>query len=115
MKRRIFFVFTVLILISVVFLFFRKSEDIAFINGKIYTVETDSPWVEAILIEDGKISELGTNDLVLQRKKKSTRLIDLKGKMVLPGFHDSHVHVLEGGFALGLCNLNSLKSRNHKK
>lgn len=110
MKRRIFFVFTVLILISVVFLFFRKSEDIAFINGKIYTVETDSPWVEAILIEDGKISELGTNDLVLQRKKKSTRLIDLKGKMVLPGFHDSHVHVLEGGFALGLCNLNSLKS-----
>jgi len=39
-----------------------------------------------------------------------TRVIDLQGKMVLPGFHDSHVHPVSGGIELGQCNLNGAAS-----
>lgn len=109
-QKKIYLFGAIFLFLVSFFVLFTKPEQIAFINGKIYTVETDLPWAEAILMEDGRISEVGSNDLILQKKKKSARVIDLKGKMVLPGFHDSHAHILEGGYALGLCNLNSLKS-----
>jgi hypothetical protein len=61
-------------------------------NGKIVTVDNDFSIAQAIAIGGGKILHVGTNDHVLQSKGAKTKLVDLKGKTVLPGLIDSHVH-----------------------
>ena len=80
-------------------------------NGAVYTVDAKRSWAEAIAISHGKIVFVGKNSEVGKFKAPRTRVIDLKGKMVLPGFIDSHVHLLEGGVETGQCVLNNLKTR----
>lgn len=75
-------------------------------NGKIY-IEKDN-FQEAILIEDGIIKEVGTNEDIL--KNKAHKIIDLKGKTVLPGLNDSHLHLLGVGSAMSSCVLISARS-----
>ncbi|MSU42255.1 MAG: amidohydrolase [Pedosphaera sp.] len=61
-------------------------------HGKIVTVDKQFTIVQAIAITGDRISALGDNDAVLKTKSAQTKLIDLGGKMVLPGLIDSHVH-----------------------
>src|SRR5688500_6064265 len=61
-------------------------------NGKIATVDKDFRIAEAIAIRDVKILAVGSNDEVLKLKEDKTAVIDLGGKLVLPGLIDSHVH-----------------------
>src|SRR5687768_9267285 len=61
-------------------------------NGKIATVDKDFRIAEAIAIRDDKILAVGSNDEVLKLKEDKTAVIDLGGKLVLPGLIDSHVH-----------------------
>lgn len=66
-----------------------------FINGKIYTVNPNQPWAEAMLIIDGIIESIGSNQEVQQKAQASVTTVDLQGKMILPGIHDVHMHPLE--------------------
>lgn len=66
--------------------------DVILHHGKIVTVDKDFSVAEAIAIRAGKIEQVGKNDAVLATKGETTKLIDLGGKMVLPGLIDSHVH-----------------------
>jgi len=72
----------------------------AFINGKIYTVNDKLPIAEAVLIEANKIVFVGSNNDMLKLIDAATNVIDLKGKLMLPGFIDNHVHFITGGFYL---------------
>ena len=72
----------------------------AFINGKIYTVNDKLPIAEAVLIEANKIVFVGSNNDVSKFIDATTNVIDLKGKLMLPGFIDNHVHFITGGFYL---------------
>jgi len=74
--------------------------DLILINGKIYTVEPDQPWVNACAIKDGKFIAVGEKRSMHELKGKSTEVIDLEGRFVLPGFNDAHVHFSDGGFYL---------------
>lgn len=65
-------------------------------NGKIYTVDEQCPWAEAFCVEDGKITLVGTEAEVRSKAGKDAEYIDLNGNTVLPGFIDSHMHVLQG-------------------
>ena len=76
------------------------------INGKIY-VEKDN-FKEAIYIEDGFVTQVGTNEEIL--KNTSDEIIDLKGKTVLPGLNDSHLHISLVGEAMASCNLTQARS-----
>ncbi|WP_317921570.1 amidohydrolase [Tepidimicrobium xylanilyticum] len=76
------------------------------INGKIYVEKNN--FVEALLIEDGIIKQIGSNEEVL--KNNANEIIDLGGKTVLPGFNDSHLHLIYVGAVMSCCNLNSAKS-----
>ncbi len=82
----------------------------AFINGKIYTVNDKQPFEEALLIEGNKIVLAGSNDEVKSRINESAEIIDLKGKLMLPGFIDAHLHLMNGGYYLSGINLRSAKS-----
>lgn len=71
----------------------KEYADIIYLNGKIYTVNEDQPWAQAIAIKDGKILEVGSEDDVEITKGKNTKIIDLNGNFVMPGLHDAHVHL----------------------
>jgi len=81
--------------------------DILLRNGAVYTVDTERSWAEAIAISDGRIDWVGADAEAGLWAGPDTDVIDLDGKMVLPGFHDSHVHPVSGGIELGECDLNA--------
>ena len=67
-----------------------------FFNGKIAT--NGKPYfVQALAVESGKISAIGTNEEVLRSRTPETEVIDLAGHTVIPGLNDSHLHVIRGG------------------
>ena len=72
----------------------------AFINGKIYTVNEKQAIAQSVVVEGNKISFVGSNDEAKKLIDASTNVIDLKGKLMLPGFIDDHVHFITGGFYL---------------
>jgi predicted amidohydrolase YtcJ len=73
--------------------------DVVLRKGRIYTVDTANQWAEALAIRDGKLIFVGADPDVEALIASNTRVIDLKGKMVMPGINDVHVHPLLGGRA----------------
>jgi predicted amidohydrolase YtcJ len=78
-------------------------------NGKIYTMDGNNNIAEAVAIKDGKIIATGSNEEIL-KKYKTDNIIDLEGKTVLPGFTDSHGHILGLGIKLSTLDLTNAKS-----
>ena len=74
-------------------------------HGSVYTMDAARSWVESVAVADGRIIYAGPDAGTSGLAGPSTKIIDLGGRMVLPGFHDSHVHLMEGGVDMGLCNL----------
>jgi predicted amidohydrolase YtcJ len=87
------------------------SADLVLRNARIYTLDDSRSWAEALAIEDGEIVFVGPDEGVEPLVGNDTRVIDVEGRMVLPGFHDSHAHPVSGGVELGQCNLNGLATR----
>jgi predicted amidohydrolase YtcJ len=76
------------------------APDLVLLNGKIWTVHRDRPEVEALAVRAGRITAVGTSADVRKLAGPSTRVLDLKGRRVVPGFYDSHVHLLASGMRL---------------
>jgi predicted amidohydrolase YtcJ len=91
----------------------NSTANIVFKNGFIYTVDANRTVAEAVAIKDGKIIFVGSNQGCEKYISKDTKIIDLGGKMVLPGFIDSHCHPAYGAahqlFEVMLNGLNSVK------
>lgn len=68
------------------------NADLILHNGKIVTVDKNFAIHQALAVRDGKILRVGGNADVLKAKGPRTQVLDLEGKMVLPGLIDSHVH-----------------------
>lgn len=79
-------------------------------GGAVYTVDAARSWVEALAVTDGRIVYVGPSKGTRPYVGSQTRIVELDGKMVLPGFHDSHVHPVSGGIELGQCNLNGIET-----
>jgi predicted amidohydrolase YtcJ len=88
-----------------------RPSDLVLRNGAIYTMNAAREWAEAVAVDDGRIVYVGPDSAVKKWIGGHTQVIDLHGKMLLPGFHDSHVHPLSGGIELGECNLNGLTTQ----
>lgn len=86
-----------------------KKPDVIFKNGKIHTYDQNNSIVEAIAVKDGKIIDLGKNDDILGNYV-SENIIDLGGKVVLPGFIDCEGSLAEYSKNLSLINLSIAKS-----
>jgi predicted amidohydrolase YtcJ len=69
-----------------------EGADLVVMNGKIVTVDEEFTIVQALSVKDGKILRVGTNLEVLETKDDGTEVVDLAGRMVLPGLMDSHTH-----------------------
>jgi hypothetical protein len=81
------------------------TADLALVNGRIYTVEPDRPWVEAVAVRGDTIVAIGTTAEIKAVSGASTRIIDLAGAFALPGFNDGHVHIDSTGALLTGVNL----------
>lgn len=96
-------------LYSIPFLLFASgthpSADSIYHNGTILTIDDTQPKAEAVAVKDGKILAVGTKEEILKTKNSSTKLIDIQGKTMLPGFVDAHGHVMGGGLQALSANL----------
>ncbi|MCR9292154.1 MAG: amidohydrolase family protein [bacterium] len=80
--------------------------DTIYHNGSILTMAGDQPnYAEALVVEDGKIVFVGDRDAALAMKSDRTRIIDLKGKTLLPGFLDGHSHYINSLLVANQCKL----------
>jgi predicted amidohydrolase YtcJ len=66
--------------------------DVLFVNGAVYTVDAARSWASAVAVTGGRISYVGDSATAKTYAGPHTRVIDLDGRMLLPGFQDSHVH-----------------------
>src|SRR5215471_16600774 len=82
------------------------SADLVLFNGKIITVDDAFSIREAIVIKDGRILAVGGNEL--RNRYPAARVIDLRGRTVIPGFHDTHIHL--GGHSRRYIDLNDTTS-----
>ncbi len=84
--------------------------DIVFKNGNVYTANDTSPKAQAIAVKANQIVYVGTNDGAQVYVGNQTRVVDLKGRTVLPGFTDSHQHLSGVGFREMTLNLEGTTS-----
>lgn len=82
-----------------------------YFNANIITVDKNESIKEAMLIEDGKIKVVGTNNEVLCSIDDNTEKIDLEGKTILPGFIDSHGHIVATSQVLMIVPLGEATSK----
>lgn len=74
-----------------------QTPDIIVFNAKVHTLDNSNTINEAIAVANGKIIKTGTDKQVLKLKGKKTQVIDAKGKTMIPGLFDSHMHIIRGG------------------
>ena len=77
-------------------LYATADADIVYRNGRVYTVNTRLPWAEAVAIKDDRFVFVGKDNNIAAYIGAETRVVDLKGKMAMPGIHDAHQHFLKG-------------------
>lgn len=77
----------------------QNKADYIFTNGKVYTVNKNNPWAEAVAVKDSVIVFVGNSQESVQWIGKNTKVIDLNGRMLMPGFVDGHNHFIFGAAA----------------
>jgi len=71
--------------------------DLALVNGQVLTMEDQNPLAEGVLVRGSRIAFVGTSREVLERRSPQAEVIDLQGRALLPGFIDTHVHLISTG------------------
>jgi len=74
-------------------------------NARVHTMDSGKPTAEAVAVYDQRVVAVGSNKEIKEMAGAGTRVIDAQGQLVLPGFNDSHVHFLSGGFQLSSVDL----------
>jgi predicted amidohydrolase YtcJ len=88
----------------------RLAPDLVIINANIHTMDQSRPTEQAVAVIGNRIFAVGSSDEIRKLAGPRTRVIDAQGQLVLPGFNDSHVHFLSGGFQLASVDLRDANS-----
>ena len=102
---------TLLLIISVVAACTKTDiePNIIFKNASVYTVNKKQPWASSVVVQNEKIIFVGSDEEASAFTNKNSQIIDLNKKMILPGFHDIHVHPVHGGVTFLQCNLTDIR------
>ena len=76
---------------------YSQAADVVYVNGDIYTVNESQDWVHAMAIRDGKFIHVGSMEEIEPFLTPDTEVVDLEGRVVMPGINDLHVHPLDAG------------------
>jgi predicted amidohydrolase YtcJ len=82
------------------------------VHGHVWTENPAQPEAEALAIDGNRILQVGSSADILRLAGPTTRVIDLKGRRVVPGFNDAHVHFIDGGLGLAGVQLRSAASQD---
>jgi predicted amidohydrolase YtcJ len=75
----------------------ESTIDVVLFNGKVTTLDRQTPAATALAIRNGRFSVVGSDDEVMRLAGASTQRIDLNGRRVIPGLIDSHMHIIREG------------------
>jgi len=118
-KSQIIFILTLSLLLCSTYRCIKQTKDesdniepanLVIKNGAVYTVDAARSWAQALAVRQGKLQYVGTDQEVEAYIGPKTQTVNLEGRFVLPGFHDSHVHLVSGGLALSRCDVSGAKS-----
>jgi predicted amidohydrolase YtcJ len=87
----------------------RRAVSLLLVNGKVFTSDARGTIFEAVAIDGERIVAVGSTR-ELESRFNAARTVDLKGKLVTPGFNDAHIHFIQGGRALMLVDLNGART-----
>ena len=90
----------------------RAAADLVFRNGDVYTVDAARSWASAVAVTGNRIVYVGVDAGVEALVGPGTRVIDLQGRMLLPGFQDSHIHPGGGGLSMERVNVGGVFERD---
>ncbi len=82
-----------------------EPAELVFLDGTVWTGVPGAPMAEAIAVAGGRIQAVGSSQEIQARVGSGTQVVHLDGRMVLPGFIDSHTHFIPGGFQLSSVDL----------
>ncbi|MDQ3995617.1 MAG: amidohydrolase [Gemmatimonadota bacterium] len=88
----------------------QATPTLAVVNARVWTGDARRPWADAVAAAGDRIIAVGSGAEVRKLATPSTRLIDARGMMLVPGFIDTHVHFLTGGFGLASVQLRDAKT-----
>lgn len=83
--------------------------NLVIVNARIWTGDARRPWADAIAVEGDRIKAVGSGAEVM-KLAAGARVIDAHGAMVVPGFTDTHVHFIDGGFRLASVQLRDART-----
>ena len=86
--------------------------DLVLRGAAVYIVDGARSWAEAVAVSKGRIVFVGADSAVAAWIGPSTKVLTLSGKMLLPAFHDAHVHPVSGGMEALECDLNGLPTKD---
>ena len=75
-----------------------SNADFVFRNGRVYTVTAGAPWAEAVAVRGDTIAYVGDESGAMALAGPDTQVIDLAGKLLMPGFVEGHIHPFMGAF-----------------
>ncbi len=75
----------------------EEAADLLLLNGSVYTVNSAQPWAESVAIRAGIIIAVGSTEEMTAYRDASTKVVELAGKLLMPGINDAHVHPAWGG------------------
>src|SRR4051794_41597233 len=87
------------------------SADVVFTGGHVHTVEAARPRAEAVAVRDERIAAVGSVADVAPLIGSGTRVVDLAGRLLVPGFQDAHVHPISAGVDRLQCDLRESPGR----
>ncbi|HEV8697326.1 MAG TPA: amidohydrolase [Candidatus Limnocylindrales bacterium] len=82
-----------------------QAADLVLRGGRLATMDTARSWASALAVRDGRILAVGPDSAVATHIGPRTRVVELRGRTVSPGFQDAHVHPVHGGLHLLRCSL----------
>jgi predicted amidohydrolase YtcJ len=88
----------------------REIADLVLKNGKVFTGTHDNAFVRAVAVRDGKVLSVGTDQEVGKFIGRGTKVLDVEGKLVIPGFIDAHCHFSSGGHSLSMLDVGNALS-----
>ncbi len=103
------FLLTTLLLLIPLLAGAEPAADRVFTNGAVYTVQSEVPWASAVAVTDGHITYVGDDEGAKAFIGENTVVTDLAGRMLMPGFHDSHMHPMAAGTRFLRCQLYDLE------
>src|SRR5258708_36449777 len=89
----------------------ERAADLVLTGGAVYTVDAARSWAQAVAISAGRIVAVGTDADMRPHVGPRTEVVGLRGRMLLPGFQDAHVHASGGGLERSQCDLTGEHTR----